>query len=127
MRVIGVHIGRDASTTLHAMIFEYELPILVAIHGEEAVMESGHEDEIEVTEMTATQAYYALLRKYRQHEDAVRGAYADARSLARQSGLRFDPADSLDAKGKGSQQIDHRKLAMEAAKTLAIAHGRMAA
>jgi hypothetical protein len=104
-----VIIDRDASTKLPATIFDYELPILQRIYGEDQVAEESEED-VEVASMTANEAHEALRRKYAQHIDDVIAVYPRPAALAKVSGL-----DVVDEGNRGklaqSTVTDHKKLA----------------
>lgn len=104
-----VLIDRDAGTKLPATIFDYELPVLQEIYGEEQIFEV-EEDIVEVDYFTANDAYDALRRKYSQHMDAVLRAYPRVQALAKSSGLAF-VADQDNGKLKQSQITDHAKSA----------------
>lgn len=98
-------IDRDATVRLPVTVFEYELPVLEAIHGEENV--SVHSSrEVRIPDgFNAAEAYNALLRKYPQHHDAVKSVYPRAASLARNSGLSYAAADEQAAKGEQASII----------------------
>lgn len=104
-----VLIDRDAGTKLPATIFDYELPVLQEIYGEEQIFEV-EEDLVEVDFFSANDAFDALRRKYAQHMDAVLRAYPRVQNLAKSSGLKF-VADQDNGKLKQSQVTDHAKLA----------------
>lgn len=109
-----VIIDRDASTKLPATIFDYELPILQKIYGEDEIAEYSEED-VEVTAMSANEAHEALRRKYAQHIDDVLSVYPRPAALAKASGLEV-----IDEGNRGklaqSTATDHKK---EAAKKTA--------
>jgi hypothetical protein len=102
-----VLIDRDAGTKLPATIFDYELPVLQEIYGEEQIAEI-EEDLVEVDAFTANDAFDALRRKYAQHMDAVLRAYPRVQNLAKSSGLKY-VADQDNGKLKQSQVTDHAK------------------
>jgi pyruvate/2-oxoglutarate dehydrogenase complex dihydrolipoamide acyltransferase (E2) component len=102
-----VLIDRDAGTKLPATIFDYELPVLQEIYGEEQIAEV-EEDLVEVDAFTANDAFDALRRKYAQHMDAVLRAYPRVQNLAKSSGLKY-VADQDNGKLKQSQITDHSK------------------
>ena len=118
-----VIIDRDASTKLPATIFDYELPILQRIYGEDQVYEHSEED-VEVEAMTANDAHEALRRKYAQHIDDVLVVYSRPGALAKASGLEV-----VDEGNRGklaqSTATDHKKAAAE--KAAAKKPGRKAA
>lgn len=109
-----VIIDRDASLKLPATIFEYELPILQAIYGEDQVY-VAEEDDVEVEAMTANEAHEALRRKYAQHINEVLAIYPRPASLGKATDL-----DVVDEGNRGrlsqSAVTDHKK---EAAKKTA--------
>lgn len=98
-------IDRDATVKLPVTVFEYELPVLEAIHGEESV--SVHSSkEVRIPDgFNAAEAYNALLRKYPQHHDAVRSVYPRAATLARSAGLSYAQGDDEAAKGEQASII----------------------
>jgi len=107
-----VIIDRDASLKLPATIFDYELPILEAIYGEDQVYVDSEED-VEVAVMTANEAHEALRRKYAQHVNEVLAIYPRPATLGKATSLEVVDEGN---RGKLSQSAvtDHKK---EAAKT----------
>ena len=108
-----VIIDRDASMKLPATIFEYELPILQRIYGEDQVHEDS-EEEVEVAAMTANEAHESLRRKYAQHIEDVIAIYPRPAALAKASGLEV-----IDEGNRGklaqSTVTDHKKVAAQKA------------
>lgn len=102
-----VIIDRGADIKLPTTIFDYELPVLEAIYGEELIAVVD-EDEVEVPAFTANEAHDALRRKYAQNIDAVLGVYPRPASIGKATILEVE-----DDNGKGKLQqssvTDHKK------------------
>lgn len=109
-------IDRDATVKLPVTVFEYELPVLEAIHGEESV--SVHSSkEVRIPDgFNAAEAYNALLRKYPQHHDTVKSVYPRAATLARSAGLSYAQGDDEAAKGEQASIITRDEPDEEAGK-----------
>ncbi len=101
LKSVTAIIDRDAHTKLPATVFEYELPILELLYGEEQVAVVAEED-VEVQSFSANEAFDALRRKYSpQNLDAVTRIYAGPKALARAAGLDID--DNAGDSGKLTQ------------------------
>ena len=108
-----VVIDRDASTKLPTTIFDYELPYLDVIYGEDHY-EIVQEDEVDVPNFDVLEAYEGMRQKYKRHEnefDDVRNVYPDVRAFAKAIGLPAPDAKSVRAR---SVVVDHRKPAAKA-------------
>jgi len=108
---LTVIIDRGADIKLPTTIFEYELPVLQAIYGEEQVFVAEEED-VEVPTFTANEAHDALRRKYSQEQSlqAVLSVYPRPATLAKASGLEVDE-DAGKGKLQQSAVTDHKKAA----------------
>lgn len=97
-----------AGVTTPTTVYEYELPVLEAIHGEENVFVHSEKDVDVPAGLTASQAHAQMLSKYppKLHDD-VKRVYPTARSLSRASGLVYNRGDN--AVGRFNQALirDH--------------------
>lgn len=94
--------------TTPTTIFEYELPVLEAVHGEEMVHVHS-EREVDVPEgFSAVQAHSQLLAKYpAKYHDDVKRVYPTAKSLARASGLDYKAGDNQAGRFNQAVIRDH--------------------
>lgn len=93
-----VLVSRDSTTTTPTTVFEAEIPILEAIHGEEAI--TVHRQYTGKTRMNAAELHAQLLTKYRQNHDEAKAIYPTPRAIQRATGLPFTKGDALLAKPK---------------------------
>lgn len=110
---LTVIIDRGADIKLPTTIYEYELPILQAIYGEDLVAVVD-EDDVEVPAFTANEAHDALRRKYAQNIDAVLSVFPRPASLAKASGLDVEE-DASKGKLQQSAVMDHKKATKKTA------------
>lgn len=110
---LTVIIDRGADIKLPTTIYEYELPILQAIYGEDLVAVVD-EDDVEVPAFTANEAHDALRRKYAQNIDAVLSVFPRPSSLAKASGLDVEE-DASKGKLQQSAVMDHKKATKKTA------------
>ncbi|MDQ7996065.1 MAG: hypothetical protein AAGC76_09440 [Luteibacter sp.] len=121
---LTVIIDRGADLKLPTMIYEYELPIIERIYGEELVS-IADEEEVEVPAFTANEAYEVLRTKYGpKHLEDVLAVYPRPATLGKQSGLEVE-ADTTKGKRPQALVTDHKKEA--AKKTAATAAKKTAA
>lgn len=101
----------DISATLKpaVTVFEYELPVLDAIHGSEneTVLTIVSSKDVDVGDLNAAEAFNTLLRKYPAYQDVVRSVYRNAKVLARETGLPYEQGDDTTAKPMESQFVVH--------------------
>lgn len=101
-----VIIDRDAQTKLPATVFEYEVPVLEELYGEENISIHSETDvEVDTTDFRAVDAYAGLINKYSQHVDIVKRVYPRVRTLARESGLPLEAGDESRAKFNQSSEL----------------------
>ncbi|NII54396.1 hypothetical protein [Luteibacter sp. SG786] len=110
---LTVIIDRGADIKLPTTIYEYELPILQAIYGEDLVAVVD-EDDVEVPAFTANEAHDALRRKYAQNIDAVLSVFPRPSALAKSSGLDVEE-DASKGKLQQSAVMDHKKATKKTA------------
>lgn len=111
-----VIIDRDASTKLPATIFDYELPILQRIYGEDQVAEES-EEEVEVGYMTANEAHEALRRKYAQHINDVLAIYPRPAALGKVTDLEVVDEGNRGKLSQSSVTVHKKESTKAPAKT----------
>jgi hypothetical protein len=90
--VITAIIDHSAHVKIPVSVFEYELPVIEEIFGQENVQVTG-EKVVSVDRFNAADAHAAMIRKYRQNEAEVRAVYRGPKSLARESDLAYERGD----------------------------------
>ncbi|GAB3744823.1 hypothetical protein [Lysobacter olei] len=82
MKRLTITIERAAGLVIPATCFDFELPVLEAIHGDEAITVESDED---VDDLAAGDAYNLLTSRYGR--EPVKSVYRDTAALARVTGL----------------------------------------
>lgn len=117
-----VTVTNDPATKVATEVYDHEIPVLEAIHGEGNI-EIQSSEEIDVTEFTAEAEHDRLLRKYGvKNEAAVRSVFANPNNLARELGLAVTPRVGTRSKAQQAQSlsVDRRvKRAVSAPKATA--------
>lgn len=90
--VVTAIVDHSAHVKIPVTVFEYELPVLEEIFGQENIQVTG-EKTITVDRFNAADAHAALIRKYRQNEAEVRAVYRGPKSLAKESDLSYERGD----------------------------------
>ncbi len=90
--IITAIVDHSAHVKIPVSVFEYELPVLEEIFGQENIQVTG-EKTITVDRFNAADAHAALIRKYRQNEAEVRAVYRGPKSLAKESDLSYERGD----------------------------------
>lgn len=103
-----VLISRDSTVTIPVTCFEYELPVLEEIHGEENVTIDSQED-VEVDAFNAAEAYQQLQAKYPQHLEAIRIVYRSPKALAKETGLAYEDGDDNKVRKQSATVVHHDK------------------
>lgn len=98
-------IDHSAHVKIPVTVFEYELPVLEEIFGQENVLVTG-EKTVTVERFNAAEAHAALLRKYRQNEAEVRAVYRGPKSLAKESDLPYERGDENASRFTQSEIYD---------------------
>lgn len=101
-----VLINRDASVTIPAECFTYEVDVLKEIHGELSVRTVSTKT-VTVEAFNAADAYATLLRKYKQNVPEVRMIYPSPRALAKLSGLSYEAGDDEAVKFQQAEFVDN--------------------
>lgn len=110
-----VIIDRGADLKLPTTVFEYELPVLERIYGEDAISVDS-EEEVDVPAFTANEAYEVLRSKYGpRHLEDVQAVYPRPSALGKASGLEVEE-DTTRGKRPQSLVTDHKKVAAKVAK-----------
>jgi hypothetical protein len=105
LALLTVLIDRDATVRIPTTVYEYELPVLEEIHGEQSVSVVDSRDVS--VDITAADAYAQLMRKYPQHTEAVKVIYRNPKALARESGLPYAVGDDEAARFQQSSVVIH--------------------
>ncbi len=90
--IITAIVDHSAHVKIPVSVFEYELPVLEEIFGQENIQVTG-EKTVTVDRFNAADAHAALIRKYRQNEAEVRAVYRGPKSLAKESDLSYERGD----------------------------------
>lgn len=83
MKLLNVNIERGAGLTIPALVYDFEYPVLEAIHGDENLSVTADADADE--DITADKAFVMLTARY--DAEIVKSVYKTARDLARVTGL----------------------------------------
>lgn len=111
-----VLLDRDANTSLPATVFDYELPLLDIIYGEDHY-EVISEESIEIEDFDVVEAYEGLRRKYQQHEAEfpdLRSVYPSAKAFGKAIGIA---APDNERRQPRSSVVNHRATKSVAKKT----------
>lgn len=106
---LRVAVRRDEQTTVPVYVFEHELPVLQAMHGEDNVRVIEH-DTIQYAGFNAASELQRLKRKYRDRDGTTKSvdlAYRNPIELARAAGVRYSGEEA--AKPKRSQTTKGKK------------------
>ncbi len=111
-----VLIDRDATTKLPATIFDYELPILEDLYGEEQVFVVEDETkEVEVENFDLSAAFDGLVAKYKrtaEGDTARRRYFSKARDLEKKLGSAIS-AKSTSKPASDDDSVDKPKTVAE--------------
>lgn len=106
-----VTVTNDPATKVPTQVYDHEVPVLEAIHGEGNV-EIVSSEEIDVPNFTVEDEFERLLRKYGQkNEDTVKTVYRSSNRLADELGFARTARIGTSRKLQQAQSIsvDHRK------------------
>jgi len=99
MERVSVIVERNQNIKIPTVVYDYEIPVLKAIHGDDNIHEQSRAacDE----PFDAKTAYEGLMLKYRDKEEGMSilaGVFRDARDLARYVGEQKRPVQpALDS------------------------------
>lgn len=105
-----VLVNRDASSTIPCTVFDYEIPVLKAIHGGSAIV--VHSRKRVRAKIPAEQAYNQMLTKYPARDELdpkhVNHVYRDVHDFAQRTGMLIVNADAA-SDIQASAQIVHEE------------------
>lgn len=90
--IVTAIIDHSAHVKIPVSVFEYELPVIEEIFGQENIQVTGQK-VVSIDRFNAADAHAALMRKYAQNQDAVRTIYRGPKSLAKESDLAYERGD----------------------------------
>ncbi len=112
LKQITVLIDRDASTTIPATIFEYELPVLEQIYNEEQLT-TNETKSVKVEDFDAEKAYDGLKTKYRSSEGttALKTIYPNLAAFKKAIPVAKKGAAGNDDEGSDDASLSEKTVA----------------
>ena len=102
-----VEINRNPTVTVPDEVWDWEIPVLQELHGEQSVQVVSSRTRPIPEDFTAVDAYAQLERKYNTDagKQAIRFVYRSVQALAKASGLPYQNGDENTVKYQEAQVI----------------------